>query len=238
MIFVNTEYMNRFIATLLLFLTFVMNGYSLDPSKTILTHPKSKDILVDGVLDCAEWGATDSVVGFCSPWIPIGKDNTVFKCFCSEAYFNFCFDVGDKNIVNNSFSNESSVSKGDRVELFFSADSVLSQYFCMEISSTGHVLDYAVQYYRKIDYSWKFEGYDIAAKYTPKGYVVEGRIPISELEKLGIKAKQSFYLGLFRADFTDMNSKNVIWYSWLDPQKQVPDFHVPTAFGICKYVGQ
>jgi len=230
--------MNKLIATLLLFVTFSMDGYSLNPLKTFFTHAESKDIFVDGVIDCAEWGAIDSVVGLCSPWVPVGKDNTVFKCFCSEAYFNFCFNVDEKTIVNNSYADELSVTKGDRVELFFTADTVLSQYFCMEISPTGYLLDYSAQYYRKFDNSWKLNGCDLAAKYTPKGYVVEGRILISELEKLGIKVKESFYLGIFRADFTNMNSKDVIWYSWVDPQKQVPDFHVPTAFGICKYVGK
>ena len=104
----------------------------------------------------------------------------------------------------------------------------------MEIAPNGNTLDYAAQFYRKFDYSWDFEHFAVISRITPTGYVAEGRVSLVELEKLHIDLKKGFYLGIFRADFTEENEDSVIWYSWQHPRVTNPDFHIPSAFGKCK----
>jgi hypothetical protein len=200
-------------------------------SKTISLVFSDREIIIDGLNKKGEWESIDSIAGFSAPWSSIGYDQTVFKCFCSNTFFYFYFDVIDNTIITYNFEEELTVAKEDRVELFFSAKSDLSKYYCIEMDPLGRKLDYSAQFYRKFEETWNFNQVDIAARITPDGYVVEGRIPLSELENLGIK--ESFYLGIFRADFTGKRTDEVNWYSWIDPKCSAPDFHIPTALGKC-----
>jgi len=194
----------------------------------------NRDITVDGNLEKKEWAAVDSIKGFVAPWSPVGKDNTVFRCFCSGSWFNFCFTVTDKTMTTCEIKNETSVASEDRVELFFNTSPDWSEYYCIEMDPSGNKLDYIARYHRIFDFSWKFNKVDISARYTPQGYLVEGRIPLSDLEKLGIKG--SFYLAVFRADFCNGKEEDAIWYSWIKPQCETPDFHVPSSFGFCNFI--
>ena len=193
------------------------------------------DIDVDGILDRKEWALADSITGLYSPWHKPDSDKTTFKSFYSENYFNFCFNVLDKTITTHEFLNELTVAKEDRVELFFSSNADLNQYFCIEMDPLGQVLDYSAKYYQKFNERWNFKGIKIASQLTAQGYVIEGRILLKELKRMGIK--KSFHLGVFRADFRNNNPDDVVWYSWIDPQSASPDFHIPTAFGIGKFIG-
>jgi hypothetical protein len=216
------------------FLIFLFNWvivYQQEPSKSILITVSDKEITVDGIPENKEWASIDSIAGFSAPWSLTGQDHTVFKCFCSNTCFYFYFDVEDKTIITYDFQEELTVSKEDRVELFFSSNSDLRQYYCIEMDPVGHILDYSAQYYRKFDEDWNFTKVKIAAQFTPRGYIVEGGISLSELEKTGIK--ESFSLGIFRADFRSTKTDDVVWYSWIKPKSPSPDFHIPSALGRC-----
>jgi len=104
----------------------------------------------------------------------------------------------------------------------------------METNPNGYILDYNAQFYREFNYLWNFNHRAIVGKITSTGYIVEGRISLSELKKLGLDLGKGFCLSIFRANFTGENEDSVIWYSWLNPHTQDPDFHVPSAFGKCK----
>lgn len=190
-----------------------------------------RDINVDGRIEAGEWASFDSIKGLCAPWSSVGSDQTVFKFFCSSSYLNFCFDVVDKTPITFDFVEELTVAKEDRVELFFSATPNLSKYYCIEMDPLGNILDYSAKYYRKFNEAWDFSQTKIATHIAPGGYLVEGRISLSELAKLGIQ--ESFYLGIFRADYINKKTNEVIWYSWIDPGTDEPDFHIPSALGVC-----
>lgn len=202
-----------------------------DHSKSITFYKMNRGIVVDGILDKNEWFSIDSIAGLSAPWSSIGHDQTVFKSFYSDSCLNFCFDVLDKTVTTYNVEEELSIAKEDRVELFFSATSDLSQYFCIEMDPLGRILDYSAQYHRKFDVLWDFNHVEIATRYTLQGYIVEGRISLSDLEKLGIK--KNFFMGIFRVDFKSNKTDDVVWYSWKEPKSNTPDFHIPTAFGIC-----
>jgi hypothetical protein len=189
---------------------------------------------LDGNIGKEEWNGVTTITNLRSPWKPAERDSTIFRCYSSHKYFNFCFEVIDRNMTVFDYTDELTVAKGDRVELFFSPSIKLHPYYCLEINPNGHILDYKAQLYRKFDYSWNFNHCSIVGKITPTGYVVEGRMSISELEKLGIDFNKGFHLGVFRADFTEKKEDAVIWYSWIKPHVKEPDFHIPSAFGKCK----
>ena len=200
----------------------------------LLIEHRASEIQVDGNIEESEWNNATTITDLCSPWVPTAKDHTVFKCFHSRQYFNFYFSVIDKTITCKDSKDEFVVTEGDRVEIFFSPTPDLNKYYCIEIAPNGNTLDYAAQFYRKFDYSWDFEHLAVISRITPAGYVVEGRVSLIELEKLHIDFKKGFYLGIFRADFTEENEDSVIWYSWKHPRVTNPDFHIPSAFGKCK----
>ncbi len=201
---------------------------------TLLIENHTSEIQIDGNIDGMEWIRSTTLTDLYSPWAQSEQDSTIFRCFSSQKYFNFCFEVIDRTLTILKYTDEMTVAKGDRVELFFSPPSELSSYYCMEINPNGYILDYKAQFYREFNYLWNFNHHAVVGKITSTGYTVEGRISLSELKKLGLDLGKDFCLGIFRADFTGENEDSVIWYSWVNPHTQDPDFHIPSAFGKCK----
>ncbi|MBR9773827.1 MAG: hypothetical protein GYB55_02015 [Cytophagales bacterium] len=197
---------------------------------TSLSFPFSEpEINIDAALGRDEWAKAVTLNGLIAPWENDNPDQTKFKAFISENYFNFIFQVEDNTLITQPFEKELSVAGGDRVELFFASNRSLNNYYCVEMDPNGNILDYSAENYRKFNEQWDFSSIEVSTKTTESGYVVEGKIALLELENLGIG--NSFYLGVFRADFKNSKSKEVSWYSWVKPQKSSPDFHIPSAFG-------
>lgn len=218
-----------------LLVTFLMGqGCQQVAPNTLLIHRNTSEIDLDGNIKETEWNDATTITNLHSPWVSSARDSTIFHCFCSPKYFNFCFEVIDRNLIILDYTDEITVANGDRVELFFSPSSKLSPYYCIEITPNGYILDYKAQFHRKFDYSWNFNHHAVVGKITSNGYAVEGRISISELQTLGIDFSKGFYLGVFRADFTEENENSVIWYSWVNPHIKDADFHIPSAFRKCK----
>lgn len=214
-----------------LFVAFLMGqGCRHSQPNIFLINHLTSEIHLDGNIGEMEWNNATTITSLQSPWVPAEQDSTIFRCFCSPKYFNFCFEVIDRSLIILDYTDETTVAEGDRVELFFSPSSKLSSYYCIEMNPHGYILDYEAQFYRKFDYSWNFSHHTVVGKITSNGYIVEGRIPISELHTLGIDFDKGFYLGVFRADFTEENENSVIWYSWINPQVKEADFHIPSAF--------
>ncbi|WP_154856757.1 sugar-binding protein [Cyclobacterium xiamenense] len=202
-----------------------------DPASSRLSLPAlSGEIQVDGRIDEKTWERAWILEGLISPW-PEEKNNdqTTFRAFVSPTHFNFSFEVRDNSLTTVAFQNEASVEKEDRVELFFSSDTTLARYYCIEIDPNGNVLDYSAAYYREFDPTWDFTSKELAARITDTGYLVEGKISLDELSELGISFP--FYLGIFRADFKPAPDETVTWFSWKKPNSPTPDFHIPSAFG-------
>lgn len=187
-----------------------------------------KQIKVDGVIAQHEWQQAAMIENLISPWEAVDQDKTKFRTFISDTYFNFFFQVEDDTPITVPFKKEASVAEGDRVELFFSNDSTLTKYYCIEIDMNGKILDYSAKYYREFNDDWNFESKVVAAKITDTGYVVEGKISLKELKELGIA--NPFYLGVFRADFKSHKQDDVTWFSWIKPVSSQADFHIPSAF--------
>lgn len=198
---------------------------------------KDSMVKVDGKLDKREWRNARSERGFTSPWLKREPPVTEFFAKVDGQYFNFAYRVKDKDIVLTDFRKESDVAKGDRVEIFFAKSRDLKEYYCLEISPKANVLDYKASFYRNFDDTWDLQGLSVAAEIKRGGYVVEGRIPLEELKKLGVVGTSEkgscFLMGLYRAEYslTQSDRPQVEWISWVRPDTIEPDFHVPSSFG-------
>jgi len=188
----------------------------------ILNDPRP--IIIDAKLD--DWIGRKPTIGLTDPWDLKRKDRTRFDYKITDGYFYFYFKTIDSTITLSSFSKESSVAEGDRVELFFSPKSDLSKYYCVEIGLEGDVLDYKAKYYRKFNDKWDFKSLEVAVSANDDQYIVEGRISLEELKSL--KLIGEVYLGVFRADFQAPGKVN--WYTKTIPDTKTPDFHIPSAF--------
>jgi len=199
-------------------------------TKSTLSIPfQEKEIKVDGVIDEEVWEQAVSVENLGAPWEKKITDKTKFRAFVSDNYFNFYFHVEDSTLTTVPFEKELSVASEDRVELFFSKDTSLAKYYCIEIDPKGNVLDYSAKHYREFNENWNFESEKVVAKFMDAGYIVEGKISLKELNELGIS--DTYYLGIFRADFKSHHSNDVTWFSWIKPDSADPDFHISSAFG-------
>ena len=194
-------------------------------------------IRIDGRLDEADWEKTYPERGFSFPWEQRAAPVTEFRSLCDDEFFYFSFRVHDEDVVvEKTFDNESTMDREDRVEIFFSRDDKLKEYFCLEVDPMGRVHDYSASYYRKFDSSWDCTGIRTASSITKEGYVVEGSIALKTLEALGLPSPGSGHTlkaGLFRAEFNHgpESAPEAHWISWVEPGTKQPDFHVPSAFG-------
>ncbi|MGX5819855.1 carbohydrate-binding family 9-like protein [Chitinophaga lutea] len=188
----------------------------------------------------AAWDRCDEIKPLHEPWQQRKKGDTRFRAGYDSDYFYFRFLVTDSLLVSVDGNAEIAVANGDRVEIFFSGDTTLREYYCLEISPEGRVLDYRAAHYRRFDDTWNLSGLEVFASAHSKGYQVSGRIPLAFLRKLagkdGTMAGSKIHAGIFRADkISPGATDNFNWYSWIMPQTPTPDFHIPSAFGIFQF---
>lgn len=186
----------------------------------------------DGTNDEEAWADAGEIRSFCNPWNREVSPETSLSMLRDEKYLYFFFNVLDDEIIKASgFRQERDIEKGDRVELFFSADKDMRQYYCFEIDPEGRTLSYAAQHYRKMNFDWDVPaGYKVAARARPGGYSVEGAIPLEFLD--GLKQGDEIFFGGYRAEFSLEDSALVEnWLTWVDPGTASPDFHVPASLG-------
>lgn len=197
-------------------------------------------VTFDGKLASPVWEQANLETGFSFPWEQRPAPRTEFRAFSNETALHFGFRVEDDDIVlAENFRNKEDVVFEDRVELFFSLDEDLRDYFCLEIDPLGRVLDYRAAYHRKLDFSWSFPGVEAIGISTDEGYAVQGRIPWSSFSALGFPSPncgETIQFGIYRAEFrhTEPGQWSESWISWVDPETSEPDFHIPQSFGYLK----
>lgn len=153
------------------------------PHYKVYFLPKN-DIRVDGNVTDKSWDSCDVVKNLPCPWDTTASGTAQFKACYDENFFCFSFSVKDSIGLYQNEKNEIAVANGDRVELFFSSDTSMSNYYCMEIAPNGNLLDYQASYYRNFNKNWNIQGARIIAKPAVNGYMVEGKIPIGFFKKI------------------------------------------------------
>ena len=219
------------------------------------------EIQVDGRIDEPAWSQAAVEKGFFFPWERKAPPATEFRALCTDAHLYFSFRIADEDIVAiDKLRDEEDAVFEDRAEMYFSRDTRMKDYFCVEVDSRGRTFDYRGSYYRRLDPKWNLEGLEAKGSAWEKGYIVEGRIPLASLEAMGFPRLQPgvrMRCGLYRAEFShDRSGRPVVrresihnqgrkfdgtpplesWLSWVDPKTKEPDFHVPTSLGWLEIV--
>lgn len=186
-------------------------------------------------------GAGEPITDFTFPWADKPAPPTAVEAYTMDEQLHFVFTVEDRDIVyNETWNGENTLDGEDRVEVFFAKDAALKAYWCIEVDSAGRVHDYKASHYRKFDNTWNCPGLKTKAERTPAGYTVTMSVPLATLsDLLGMPVKEGakLRLGFFRAEFygTDPathGDANDNWLSWVRPETEKPDFHVPSAFRL------
>lgn len=209
--------------------------------KTYLVRPaKAPAPRIDGVLEAREWPAESWDAEMTFPWREKAAPATAFSLQADDEALYFAFRVVDEDVViiEGSPDDESLVARGDRVEMFFARDGALKEYYSLEIDPRARVLDYQASFYRRFDRGWDFPGLEVAARQRPDGYDVEGRLPFGDLESMGLALSpdEPLLAGVFRGEFSHGGSGDIdeSWISWVRPDAEEPDFHIPSSFGCLR----
>jgi hypothetical protein len=222
--------------------------------------PQAK-IIVDGRADEPDWALAHVENGFVFPWKRAAAPLTEFRALYDDAFLYFTFRVHDADVVVlDTLRDKRDVVLEDRVEMFFSRDDRMSEYYAIEIDPLGRTYDYRGAYYRQFDSTWTWCGLETKGTLREHGYEVEGRIPLASFESLGfpqLGPGVKIRCGLYRAEFShDRSGRPVVqqdsmhtqgrraegpppiedWISWIDPGTPQPDFHVPTSLGWLEIV--
>lgn len=173
---------------------------------------------------------------FCSPWKTDSFSKIEFKALHDGENFYFSFRVFDTDIYidrkDNSFA---SIGNSDRVELFFRTNESLNPYYCLEIDTSGRIMDFKALPEKDFDFSWKWPKNDIEVKTSKDeiSFIVEGRISIQSLKDLNLIQNNTIEAGVFRAKFSLVENLQYepTWISWVNPNTETPNFHIASSFG-------
>ncbi|MDH3650236.1 MAG: carbohydrate-binding family 9-like protein [Saprospiraceae bacterium] len=192
-------------------------------------------IHINGRGNDQNWLLAEKLTTFSDPWNDDKIQETSFSALWDRSFFYFLFEVKDRDIVaEGDPANKRGVLTADRVEIFFKSHDGMEPYYCLEMDPWGRVLDYVGHFYRRSDFNWEWPEEDLIVLGTinPSGYVVEGKISLHSLRELGILADDAIQAGIFRGDFSRQeDSTDVRWITWITPESEKPDFHIPSAFG-------
>lgn len=190
----------------------------------------------DPVLIPFFWEKANCLTDFCSPWKTDSFSKIEFKALHDSENFYFNFRVFDTDIYidqkDNSFA---SIGNSDRVELFFRTNESLNPYYCLEIDTSGRIMDFKALPGKDFDFSWKWLKNDIEVKTSKDetSFIVEGRISIQSLKDLNLIENNTIEAGVFRAKFSLVENLQYepTWISWVNPNTETPNFHIASSFG-------
>ena len=208
--------------------------------KQYTVYKVSAPIEITGAGVDPEWSEAPILEDFSYPWRADSPPQTSFRALWSQEYLFFLFEAMDP-VIQFKVDRLQKVEPvdSDRVELFFKADDKMNPYYSLEMDALGRVLDTEGRFYRKIDFDWQWPSghLEVKAEIKEGSYTVEGQISLESLRQLGMyKDDRQLQVGVYRAEyvFEEMRRVNARWISWVDPQSEQPDFHIPTSFGIFK----
>ena len=197
----------------------------------------SASVIIDGISKDRAWEKAKILDDFLLPWDDKIPQQTKFRALYDRNNLYILFQAEDLNlIIKDTITKELDITEEDRLELYFSKDITMEDYYCLEIDPLGRILDYQASFYRNFNNHWNINRIQIAGNIFKEAYQLEIAIPVNCINEMGIDISEDFYIGLFRADLED--SSSVIkenWISWRDPQSPEPDYHIPEALGLIRF---
>ncbi len=196
----------------------------------------SGSITLDGKGGDAVWANANVLTDFQYPWRNETPPQTAFRALWDDEFLYFLYRATDPDIITTvAGAGENDVVSSDRVEIFFKADDKMNPYYALEMDALGRVLDTEGRYHRNIDYKWNWpEGHLVVKAATDsEGYWVEGSVSLQSLKDLGMyDGGKTLRAGLYRGEYVPgPQGREVKWISWVKPDSETPDFHIPSSFG-------
>ena len=196
---------------------------------------------IDGKGSQPVWAKAAVLDRFSYPWRNEEAPTTVFRALYNDTHLYFLYWAEDEAIITKNDSSmgiEREVVNSDRVEIFFKANDEMNPYYSLEMDAQARVLDTEGRYYRNIDmdWSWPEGGLHVKSKMEKNGYWLEGMISFASLKALGMHNGNDLQAGLYRGEYVydDKVEVEVKWISWIQPDSEHPDFHIPSSFGILR----
>ena len=209
-------------------------------NKTYSVKKAKRPILITGKGTDKQWRKAKKLCDFPYPWRLEKAPKTAFKALYDETHFYFLYRATDPEIIQKSKGlGEKDVVQSDRVELFFKGATDEVPYYSLELDALGRILDTEGYFREKVDLDWNWptDGLEVKASINETGYWVEGCISFASLRALGLYHDDGILrTGLYRAEYVTQADGVVRpqWISWIHPDSDTPNFHIPSSFGILK----
>ncbi len=195
-------------------------------------------ITVTGKGESPQWKNGTELTDFTYPWETEKPPRTSFKALHNNEWLYLFYQVKDENIqVLVKENAKIEVIYSDRVEIFMRKDSNMVPYYGLELDPNGRVYDYEAELPRKFNDQWTWPAGQliVRASRTSDGYLVEVAISKESLKQLGLLKGNKIEAGLFRGECSEAiegSESKIKWISWVKPDSQTPNFHIPSAFGL------
>lgn len=210
--------------------------------KTYTVKKIDRPIEITGRGQDVLWDQAVPLTDFSYPWRDETAPKTTFKALWTDSHFFFLYRAADTEIITKERGlGERDPVDSDRVEIFFKANDKMNPYYALEMDALGRLLDTEGRYHRNIDFTWNWPAGELVlqASRDNSGYVVEGSISFSSLEELGMyQGDGELKAGLYRGEYVtdDKGEITTKWISWVMPDSETPDFHIPSSFGLLKLI--
>ncbi|MFY0714888.1 endoxylanase [Seonamhaeicola sp. NFXS20] len=197
---------------------------------------KDNTLVINGSGDSPLWNEAYILTDFISPWDTKNPKKIEFRSLWDSKNLYFYFKVFDNEIyIDTKDNTKQSISKSDRVELFFKIDDKLNPYYCLEIDPTSRILDFIAYPERKFEFDWQWPKNNLLVKSEIKNdfFTVEGSITLTSLHNFKLINNNKIKTGIYRAKYNKNENSQYepVWISWVNPKTKQPNFHVPQSFG-------
>lgn len=198
---------------------------------------KNKTLHISGKGDSPIWQKAAVLSDFSSPWDNEIPARIEFRALWDDDNLYFLFTVFDGSVHTDTTDDSvESIKNSDRVELFFRKDENINPYYCLEIDAEARIMDFIAYPGRKFDFSWNWpKGFiKVKSHQAKQHFTVEGAISLASLRTLELLKNNRIETGIYRAKFNADEQMHFqpTWITWVDPNTQIPDFHLPASFGM------
>lgn len=198
-------------------------------------------IVIDGILDDADWAAAQSVGDFQFPWWKEGeKEQTEVKLLWDDKFLYICYNCQDKHIWADHYDTNSATCLDDAAELFWNPNpSAADKYNMFEFNCIGNLL--SVYNDQKVEIlkhkilpphiGQSIKGTVNNDSDTDTGWILEVAIRFADYPDL-FNAKTPKDGDMWKIGLNRCGGKiNEQYSQWSPSQTPQPNFHAPKDFG-------
>jgi len=207
-------------------------------------------IVIDGKLDEPAWQQAPAAGDFHFNWWREGeKEQTVAKILWDDENLYVAYYCHDKHIAAAVVERHGPVSLDDAVEIFLSPNpDKLRNYYGFEMNAIGTMLNFIRADWYKGPFNWDPDGVRFRTSFhglrvkrdapEDKDWILELAIPLRNFEKdaahMPPREGDTWRLNLNRAG----GKTNAQYSTWSPVASDRPNFHVPEAFGLVRFVNR